>query len=560
MASATSSAPAADHAAAPLLLGASTPPTAVPGRYRPSVRLVLLAVTLTILVLPLGSLVFFRIYENQLVRETEAELIAQGAVLAALIVQSASRQAGELEGYGTRLEASALRGPDAPIEPLLDLATHPTLPQRPAGLLAVGSANGAMSRIADEAAALFREAQKTTLAGLRLLDHRGVVIGGRDEIGLSLAHVEEVAEALRGHYASALRQRLSDNPPPSVASISRGTGARVFAAFPVLSGDRLLGVVYLSRTPNNILRHMYVTRDRFLLAGLTILGLALLIGYVTTRTLVRPINRLSEQARQLGRGGTGALAPLDHYGTEEVAALGRSLLEMAGTLEARAQYIRDFAAHVSHEFRTPLASIRGSAELLAEHLPSMSEAERTQFLRNIVADTDRLRALVSRLLELARADNTPQVDTAIDAAAVIDRLATVHRSERLAIVRTGAPRLDVCISEESFEIVAVNLIQNSAQAGATRIEIDLQAGATDGEIAFRDNGSGVSALNAARLFEPFFTTRRESGGTGLGLRIVRSLLSAQGGSIRFAPGDTGATFVLTLPARPTQANRPGVSG
>src|SRR5262245_5374223 len=232
MASATSSAAAAD--AAPLLLGASTPPTTVPRRYRPSVRLVLLAVTLTILVLPLGSLVFFRIYENQLVRETEAELIAQGAVLAALIVQSAGRQAGELEGYGTRLEASDLRGPDAPIEPLLDLATHPTLPPRPAGLLAVGSTDGAMSRIADEVSALFREAQKTTLAGLRLLDHRGVVIGGRDEIGLSLAHVEEVAEALRGRYASALRQRLSDNPTPSVASISRGTGVRVFAAFPVL--------------------------------------------------------------------------------------------------------------------------------------------------------------------------------------------------------------------------------------------------------------------------------------------------------------------------------------
>jgi signal transduction histidine kinase len=388
-----------------------------------------------------------------------------------------------------------------------------------------------------------------------------VVIGGRDEIGLSLAHMEEVAEALRGRYASTLRERLSDNPSPSIASLSRGTGVRIFVAFPVLSGDRLLGVVYLSRTPNNILRHMYATRGRFLLAGLTILGLALLIGYVTTRTLVKPINRLSEQAGQLGRGGTSALAPLDHYGTQEVAALGRSLLEMAGTLQGRAQYIRDFAAHVSHEFRTPLASIRGSAELLTEHLPSMSEVERTQFLRNIVADTDRLRALVSRLLELARADNTPQVDAAVDAAAVIDRLATAHGSDRLAIVRTGAPRLDVCIAEESFEIVAVNLIQNAVQAGATLVEIDLQAYATGGEIAFRDNGSGISAHNRERLFQPFFTTRRQSGGTGLGLRIVRSLLSAQGGSIRFAPGDSGGTtFVVTLPARPAQADRPDLSG
>jgi signal transduction histidine kinase len=558
MVSAISSGPAAE--ASPLLLDGGARPIPLRTRYRPSVRLVLLAVTLTILVLPLGSLVFFRIYENQLVRETEAELIAQAAVLAALVVQSAQRQAGELEGYGVKLEAgSVAHGPDAPIEPLLDLATHPTLPRRPDGAVAEGAANGAMSRIAAEVAELFREAQKTTLAGLRLLDHRGVAIGGGDEIGLSLAHVEEVSVALRGRYASALRRRLSDHPEPPLASISRGTGVRVFAAFPVISGDRLLGVVYLSRTPNNILRHMYGTRGRFMFAGLTVLGLALLIGWVTTRTLVRPINRLSEQARQLGRGNAAALAPLAHYGTREVAALGGSFLDMARSLEARSRYISDFAAHVSHEFKTPLTAIRGSAELLIEHAATISEAQREQFLGNIVSDTDRLRTLVGRLLELARADNTPQVDTTIDIAAAVDRLASAHRTDRLAIVRTGEPALEACISAESFEIVAVNLIQNSIQAGASRIEIDLVARATEIEIAFKDDGSGISHHNRTRLFEPFFTTRRECGGTGLGLRIVRSLLSAQRGAIRFAPGDTGATFVLTLPGQ-AATDRLGISG
>ena len=327
-----------------------------------------------------------------------------------------------------------------------------------------------------------------------------------------------------------------------------------------MRGDRLLGIVYLSRTPNNILRHMYATRDRFILAGLTILGLTLLLGWVTTRTLVRPINRLAAQAAELGRGNRQALTPLDHYGTYELAALGRSFLDMARALDGRSQYIRDFAAHVSHELKGPLSAIRGSAELLQEHLAGMSEADRARFLGNIVADTDRLRLLVSRLIELAHAENVPRAEVAIDIAAAVDRLALRHGGNGLAIVRTGAERLETCISAESFEIVATNLIQNSKQAEATAIEVSLEATEAAGRIVFKDNGPGIAEGNRGRIFEPFFTTRREHGGTGLGLRIARSLIEAQQGTIELVPSTRGATFVLTLPRSPaSRAEAPAIA-
>jgi signal transduction histidine kinase len=523
-----------------------------------------MVVTLTVLVLPLGSVVFFRIYENQLLRETEAELIAQAAVLAAVLDRAVAAAAAELGDHGAQVAAprprfydrrslTVLPTQDRPIEPAIDLATHATRPRRPDALPAAEPASPVMLRIGAETAALFLEAQKTTLAGLRVLDHRGVVIGGRDEVGLSLAHVEEVAEALQGRYASALRDRLPDRPAPPLASLSRGTGVRIFIAFPILRGDRLIGIIYLSRTPNNILRHMYATRGRFLLAGLSILSLTLLLGWVTTRTPVRPINRLAAQAAELGRGNRAALAALDHYGTQEIAALGHSFLDMAKALDGRSQYIRDFAAHVSHEFKGPLSAIRGSAELLQEHLAPMSDADRARFLDNIVADTDRLRLLVSRLIELARAENVPRAEAAIDIAAAVDRLAERHGGNGLSIVRTGESRLETCIAAESFEIVAANLIQNAKEAEATAIEVNLEATATAGTIAFKDNGRGIAEGNRSRIFQPFFTTRREHGGTGLGLRIARSLLEAQQGTIELVPSSRGATFVLTLPqllARP----------
>lgn len=87
-----------------------------------------------------------------------------------------------------------------------------------------------------------------TLAGFKLIDPQGVAVAGSQEVGMSLAHVPEVALALSGRYASVLRQRISDQPPPSLYSLSRGTAVRVFVAMPVIVASRVAGVVYLSRT------------------------------------------------------------------------------------------------------------------------------------------------------------------------------------------------------------------------------------------------------------------------------------------------------------------------
>src|SRR4029079_11667139 len=93
---------------------------------------------------------------------------------------------------------------------------------------------------------------------------------------------------------------------------------------------------------------------------------------------------------------------------------------------------------------------------------------------NIVADTDRLRLLVSRLIELAHAENVPRADTSIDIAAAVDRLARRHAGNGLAITRTGEERLETCISAESFEIVATNLIQNSMEAEGAALAVALE--------------------------------------------------------------------------------------
>jgi signal transduction histidine kinase len=519
-------------------------------KYRPSIRTILFSVNIAVLLLPLASLAFLRLYDNQLVRETEAELISQAAVLGTVFQKSVMQINPAYEEYGVKLEGAFLPRPNErymPASPRLDFLGASILPPRPDGIAAAQPSDETALVAGRQLYELFAEAQLTTLAGFRVLDARGTVIGGREEVGQSLAHLEEIRQAMNGRYASVLRKRATRNRSASLAALGGGTRVRLFVALPVIRAGHLWGIIYLSRTPDNVFRQLYATRYRLALTAIAVLAMTMMLAWIASRRILRPIDALSRQARGLASGNRAAMAPLDHYGTRELAALGDAFLEMASALEARANYIKNFAMHVSHEFKTPLTSIRGSAELLLDHMCTMEERDRIRFLNNIVEDTARLGALVTRLLELARADSAIPIEAATEACSVIDGIALTQSTDAFKIERRGVAPLLVPISQENFEIAVTNLIQNAAQNGATRIEIDLSETEGMSEIAFRDNGRGVSPGNRDKIFAPFFTTRREEGGTGLGLQIVQSLIEAHRGTVHLAPSEQGAVFVIRFP-------------
>jgi two-component system sensor histidine kinase ChvG len=95
--------------------------------------------------------------------------------------------------------------------------------------------------------------------------------------------------------------------------------------------------------------------------------------------------------------------------------------------------------------------------------------------------------------------------------------------------------------------VLTALVENSRQAGATKVAIAARQAEEAVILAVTDNGPGIAEGDRARLFEPFFTTRREDGGTGLGLSIARSLLAASHAGIAVVPATSGAAFEITLP-------------
>ena len=138
-------------------------------------------------------------------------------------------------------------------------------------------------------------------------------------------------------------------------------------------------------------------------------------------------------------------------------------------------------------------------------------------------------------------------DERIDIPAVLEDIALQHRSQKLGIdIGYFGANPPVCISVDALTTALTTLITNSAQHGATKVSISVHGGSEETTIKVSDNGKGVAPEVRKNLFTPFFTTRRDDGGTGLGLVITRSLLEAYGGTIELAEDTMATTFVITL--------------
>ncbi len=532
-------------------------------KWRPRLGVILLAVNFVVLLLPLGGIGVLRLYESALVRQTETELIGQAAFVAATFRAALARNlaAGtEWMSYGLPVAdkfAAKIpeHGPWRPRPATLDFADDRIHPPPPPVTPASRPADPAAQRAGQEITPILADAQRVTLAGIRIVDFNGRIVASTgDDLGAMLNNREEIARALRGENVSMLRQSFPDEPAPPLTSISRGTKVRVSVTMPILVGDRVMGAVLLVRTPRNISQALYGKRAALMRWGAGLVLAVILIAVFTAFTVSRPVNQVARQARRAVAGERGAVVPVEHPATREVAELSRAVARMAETLEERAAYIRNFASHVSHEFKTPLASMEGALELLQDHFGEMSAAERARFIGNIRKDTGRLEALVSRLLELAHAEMmTPGEGEAGDVAGVLRTVAERYRGRglKLSLEQDADGGSDeVPMADETLDSILSALLENARQHGGKGAPVTVRAGRDGADIVLDviDGGHGISERNARKVFDPFFTTAREDGGTGLGLSVARALVAAHKGALTLESAGGGAHFRIRLPS------------
>ena len=523
--------------------------------FRPGLRMLMLLVGLTIMAMPISGLYLFRIYENELVRQTESELIAQGALAGAMLKEDLVRRGGS--NYGRRLSGlnpALLNQPIVEITPRLDLSRDEIRAESLSFTPSPFEPDPLALAVGPEVESVLKEAARTTLSRIHILDNHGVVVAGWSGHGLSMADNTEVKEALNGHYHSLMRERAVARRMP-LAAPARGAGFRVFCAMPVMNGDRLVGVVHLSRTPREILKALYSEGSNVIWAAVLSLGLMAAVSLIVSLMIIRPIRRLADDSKAAaeGRGQAFEAQTPPRVLVRELAELRLVVADMAGRLRHRSDYLKAFASGVSHEFKTPLTSIKGAMELLSEHGGTMDQATRARFEGNIKADLDRLERLVARLLTLARAEaqaeEAPAKTDRADLNALLQTLAGLYQSQGYQVELEVSGPLELAVAADVLETVLRNLFDNSRDAGATisfvEVEVDTLAGS--GEIYVSDNGPGISDELLQSIFKPFFTTHKNHGGTGLGLSLARTLLAPFRGELHLTEGGPGATFVIILP-------------
>ena len=270
--------------------------------------------------------------------------------------------------------------------------------------------------------------------------------------------------------------------------------------------------------------------------------------------LFHPIGKITEYARAIERGER---PPKPKIGIgREVNTLAHALDSMRDVLEGR-RYAERYIQTLTHEMKSPLAAIRGAAELLDEEMPV---DVRKRFLENILAETARSERLINRLLELAAIEGRASLEKPeeLDFHAIVAR--AIDQARPLAevagvVLEDTAAAAPVMLRGDAFILRAAvtNLLENAIDFSPQGSTVEIAVHATSGNVALtiRDHGPGVPDYAREKIFERFYSLRHHTSkrkGTGLGLTLVRETAELHGGTITLEPADGGGTLArLVLP-------------
>jgi two-component system phosphate regulon sensor histidine kinase PhoR len=243
-----------------------------------------------------------------------------------------------------------------------------------------------------------------------------------------------------------------------------------------------------------------------------------------------------------------------------ILAGGGLLLRQARESAAEAERKTSFVANVSHEFKTPLTTIRLYAELLSQkRVKNASQAD--DYLRVIGQETERLTRLVNNALDFSRLEQGRKHfnPVPVDLTAEINRILDVHTPRvsecQLQLIRQLPDQpLPAVVDRDALEQIVLNLIDNACKYAADggELKVSLEVRPPGSRLRVADRGPGIPPEHRERIFEKFHRVddnlTADKSGAGLGLSIARQLARGLGGELRHEPRpDGGSVFVLDLP-------------
>jgi two-component system sensor histidine kinase BaeS len=330
-------------------------------------------------------------------------------------------------------------------------------------------------------------------------------------------------------------------------------GNLVYAAAPAELG-RATVVVVVTREANAAFG---ASIRLFLLAAAATLAIGALVAVALGRRLTRRVRDTVTATHRIADGDLSArLPPPAATGGDELDDLTRSVNSMAESLERSRTLEQQFLLSVSHDLRTPLTSIRGWAEAIAD-----GAAEPARAASIISAEAQRLERLVADLLELSKLQaqafslQPRQVDLAALVRAVVDGSEPVATERQITVVLEAPGPVPAVVDPDRMAQVVANLLENGLRHARSRVVVAVGAGSatpTAGAVVtVDDDGPGIAPADLPHVFERLYVAQhrpeRSESSSGLGLAIVHELVSAMGGTVTATAGPLGgARFVVQL--------------
>ncbi len=303
-------------------------------------------------------------------------------------------------------------------------------------------------------------------------------------------------------------------------------------------------------------------------AGLVALVLSVLLAWLVSRSIARPLERVAEAARAIARGNLEYRTLVS--GPQEVRDLARAFNQMADRVAAVQRAQQDLVVNISHELKTPLTSVQGFSQAILDGTAA-DAAMITRSARIIYDEAERMRRMVDELLSLARFDAgemelaRQQVDLRLLLESCVERMAPQARAADDVLELSVAEEVSVVGDPDWLTQVFVNLLDNAIRhTRGGRVEVTARPAGRWVEVTVSDTGEGIPPQDLDRIFERFYQadkSRQRRGGVGLGLSIAREVVHRHGGEITAESRvGEGSRFTVRLPAPGQEEVRPRGGG
>ncbi|MET1077105.1 MAG: two-component system sensor histidine kinase CreC [Pseudomonas sp.] len=375
----------------------------------------------------------------------------------------------------------------------------------------------------------------TDARGTVLLDSSGA------DVGRDYSRWNDVYLTLQGQYGARSTREDPNDPESSV----------MYVAAPIKDDGKIIGVVAVSKPSRTLQPYIERSQRRLAWLGAGLILLGLLVGGLLSWWLSGSLRRLTRYAEA---ASAGRRVELPQLRGGELAQLAQAVQKMRTELDGKA-YVERYVHTLTHELKSPLAAIRGAAELLQGEMPA---AQRERFVGNIDSESRRLQQLIERLLNLAQVEQRQGLEERVEVPlrALVDELlqAQMARIECAAVQVDNQIPADMTAQGERFLLrqALANLLDNaldfSPRGGRLRFYAERRPGRLI--LSLFNPGEAIPDYALPRLTERFYSLPRPGTGrksTGLGLNFVQEVAQLHGGALMLGNVEGGVQVSLELP-------------